>query len=282
MGNVTGRDGIEDGGGDDDSSVRSRSDVDPGSTHVRRIGSVDSVEIWSPESPGRSRSPLMFAPQPPVPPLQGAADVNPIFNQQWMNGTDEELDGPLENGIPILITWNRGGNVVLVEGSWDNWISRKPLHRSGKDHAILMVLPSGVYQYKFIVDGQLRYSPELPFVTDEMGSITNLLDVHDYLPENVESISEFYSPPSPDSSYSWSSPSDEDFAKEPPIVPSQLHVTVLGMQNTDEAPPKPQHVVLNHLFIEKGSPSQSMVALGLTQRFQSKYVTAVLYKPVNR
>ncbi|RRT62437.1 hypothetical protein B296_00019716 [Ensete ventricosum] len=62
MGNVSGRDGVEDGG-DDDASVRSRSDADPGSTPVRRVRSVDSVESWPPESPGRSRSPLMFAPQ---------------------------------------------------------------------------------------------------------------------------------------------------------------------------------------------------------------------------
>ncbi|URE39315.1 major facilitator superfamily antiporter [Musa troglodytarum] len=354
MGNVNGRDGVEDGG-DEDASVRSRSDADPGSTHVRRVRSVDSVESWPPESPGRSRSPLMFAPQVtialllltvfgavcflflhgcfdassfrvnaiflceyimrfrhltsgndarlgyerttviiwgghcnlsylkvPVPPLPGAVDAPPVFNQLWMNEPDQLSDGPIEKGIPTLITWNRGGNVVLVEGSWDNWTSRKHLQRSGKDHAILMVLPSGVYRYKFIVDGQLKYIPDLPFVSDEMGNITNLLDVHDYVPENVESISEFDLPPSPDSSYSWSL-TDEDFAKEPPLVPSQLHLTVLGMQNTDEeASPKPQHVVLNHLFIEKGSSSQSMVALGLSHRFQSKYVTVVLYKPVRR
>ncbi|CAD5165001.1 unnamed protein product [Musa acuminata subsp. malaccensis] len=281
MGNVSGRDGVEDGG-DEDASVRSRSDADPGSTNVRRVRSVDSVESWPPESPGRSRSPLMFAPQVPVPPLHGAADAPPVFNQLWMNEPDQLSDGPLEKGIPTLITWNRGGNVVLVEGSWDDWTSRKHLQRSGKDHAILMVLPSGVYRYKFIVDGQLKYIPDLPFVSDEMGNITNLLDVHDYVPENVESISEFDLPPSPDSSYSWSL-TDEDFAKEPPLVPSQLHLTVLGMQNTDEeASPKPQHVVLNHLFIEKGSSSQSMVALGLSHRFQSKYVTVVLYKPVRR
>lgn len=59
---MSGRDGVEDGG-DEDASVRSRSDADPGSTHVRRVRSVDSVESWPPESPGRSRSPLMFAPQ---------------------------------------------------------------------------------------------------------------------------------------------------------------------------------------------------------------------------
>lgn len=59
------------------------------------------------------------------------------------------------------------------------------------------------------------------------------------------------------------------------------------MENSNEAsssppPPKPQHVVLNHVFIEKGWPSQSVVALGLTHRFQSKYVTVVLYKPLQK
>lgn len=51
------------------------------------------------------------------------------------------------------------------------------MQRSGKDFAVLMVLPSGVYHYKLIVDGEWRYIPELPYVTDEMGRISNLLDV---------------------------------------------------------------------------------------------------------
>jgi hypothetical protein len=55
------------------------------------------------------------------------------------------------------------------------------------------------------------------------------------------------------------------------------------MENADEASSsKPQHVVLNHLFMEKGWASQSVVALGLTHRFESKYVTVVLYKPLKR
>lgn len=281
MGNAAGKD-LENG----DDGPSERSDGDGGfltySNHVGRAHSVDSIGSTPPESPGRSLSPLMFAPQIPVPPLQRATDASPVFNQPWMNEAQESSDDPLEKGIPALISWNQGGNNVLVEGSWDNWITRKALQRSGKDHSILLVLPSGVYQYKFIVDGERRYIPDLPCIADEMGQITNILDVHDYVPENPESVAEFESPPSPDSSYGWLSPADEDFAKEPPAVPPQLHLTVLGMQHSEEASPKPQHVVLNHLYIEKGWASQSLVALALTHRFQSKYVTAILYKPVGR
>ncbi|XP_042399037.1 SNF1-related protein kinase regulatory subunit beta-1-like [Zingiber officinale] len=281
MGNASGRDGMEESDSDDP-FARSRPYAGSNSNDTRYVRSADS--FWPPERPSRSRSPLMFAPQVPVPPLPGASDPPPIFDQRWTNEPDQQFDGPLEKGIPTLITWNRGGNTILVEGSWDDWTSRKPLQRSGKDHAILLVLPSGVYHYKFIIDGQPRHMPDLPFVTDEMGNIINLLDVHDHVPENVESISEFDSPPSPVSSYSWSPPADEDFAKEPPAVPPHLRLTVLETQNTDEASLTPEHVGLNHLCIEKGSSSssQSVVGLGLTHRFRSKYVTVVLYRPVQR
>lgn len=55
---------------------------------------------------------------------------------------------------------------------------RKVLQRSGKDYTILLVLPSGIYHYKFIVDGEVRYIPELPCVADETGIVFNLLDVN--------------------------------------------------------------------------------------------------------
>jgi len=172
---------------------------------------------------------------------------------------------------------------VFLEGSWDNWTSRRALERSGKDHAILLVLPSGVYHYRIIVDGELRYIPELPHATDERGQVANLLDVHDYVPESLDSVAEFEAPPSPEHSYDLQYPGDEEFAKEPPTLPPQLLMSVLGdTDNTDNQASKPQHVVLNHLFIEKGWGSQSLLALGVTHRFESKYVSFVLYKPLKR
>ncbi|KAL6956941.1 galactose metabolism-related protein, partial [Sarracenia purpurea var. burkii] len=113
----------------------------------------------------------------PVAPLQ-RNEGPPIFNQMWQNESPGAVGLPPEQGIPTLITWNYGGNDVAVEGSWDNWTSRKTLQRSGKDHSILLVLSLGIYHYSFIVDGERRYTPDLPFVADEMGHVCNLLDVH--------------------------------------------------------------------------------------------------------
>ena len=39
-----------------------------------------------------------------------------------------------------------GGEHVEVEGSWDNWTTRQPLTRTGKDFTIIKLLPPGVYQ----------------------------------------------------------------------------------------------------------------------------------------
>ncbi|PKA48147.1 SNF1-related protein kinase regulatory subunit beta-1 [Apostasia shenzhenica] len=285
MGNASAKEDVENGGsgGGDDPAVRSGGD--PGFLRgggARRSRSLEAMGSSPPESPSRSRSPLMFAPQVPVAPLQRASDAPSGFNHYWMNDPYVTSDPPLEKGIPVLITWNFGGTNVLVEGSWDNWTSRKALQRSGKDHSILLVLPSGVYQYRFFVDGQWRYIVDLPSVANEMGHF-NIIDVNEYVPEDLQSVGEFESPPSPDSSYGHMLPVDEDFAKEPPTVPPQLHLTVLGTQQPDDqAIVNPQHVVLNHLFIEKGWSSQSLVPLGFTHRFQSKYVTVVLYKPARR
>uniref|UniRef100_A0A0C9RW49 TSA: Wollemia nobilis Ref_Wollemi_Transcript_9693_1409 transcribed RNA sequence n=1 Tax=Wollemia nobilis TaxID=56998 RepID=A0A0C9RW49_9CONI len=243
-------------------------------------GSSESMGHSPPESPGRSTSPVLFASQVPVAPLPNSADS--VTNQPWAYNSSGSEDIYYERGIPTMITWSYGGNDVVVEGSWDNWTSRQPLHRAGKDFTIMLVLPSGIYQYKFIVDGEWRYVPDLPWITDEMGNANNVLDVHDYVPENLESVAEFEPPQSPDSSYSGSFPAPEDFAKEPPVVPPHLHLTLLNVPpvETPEVVARPQHVILNHLYVEKGRSSQSVLALGLTHRFRSKYVTVILYKPL--
>ncbi|RAL38969.1 hypothetical protein DM860_014795 [Cuscuta australis] len=286
MGNANGR---EDGLPGSSDEVSGRSDGESGMLDQAPSSRVPSADLMSNsplQSPHRSPSPLLFAPQVPVAPLQPqGGDGAPVFNQIWSSEPHVTVDHTPEQGIPTLITWSHGGHNVTVEGSWDNWRSRKILQGSDKDHNVILVLPSGVYHYKFIVDGKVRYIADLPWVADELGRVCNILDVNNRVPENLHSVSEFEAPPSPDSTYDQAFLGEEDFAKDPLVVPPQLHLTVLDSDEPDEtdASSKPQHVVLNHLFIEKEwSSSQSSVALGLTHRFQAKYVTVVLYKPLRR
>ncbi|GFQ00631.1 extra-large guanine nucleotide-binding protein 1 [Phtheirospermum japonicum] len=99
-----------------------------------------------PPSPRASQSPLMFRPQMPVVPLQ-RPDEQQIPNPSWMQTSSTYEDTYNEQGVTTMITWSYGGDEVLVEGSWDDWKTRKPLQRSGKDFTIMMVLSSGVYEF---------------------------------------------------------------------------------------------------------------------------------------
>ncbi|KAL6332671.1 hypothetical protein AAG906_010011 [Vitis piasezkii] len=301
MGNVNGR---EDGGGSPSTvGVEEEGGGDGGGggsggahqnmatrleTHVSYHASSGSPELMGqspPHSPRATQSPLMFTPQIPVIPLQ-KPDEMLITNHSWMQASSGYEDMCSEQGIPTMITWSYGGKEVAVEGSWDNWKIRKPLQRSGKEFTIMKVLPSGVYQYRFIVDGQWRYIPDMPWAQDDAGNAYNILDLQDYVPEDLESISGFEPPQSPDSSYNNLELGSEDFAKEPPLVPPHLQMTLLNVPSSAvEIPPpmpRPQHVVLNHLYMQKGKSGPSVVALGSTNRFRAKYVTVVLYKSLQR
>ncbi|KAF4348356.1 hypothetical protein G4B88_007882 [Cannabis sativa] len=75
-------------------------------------------------------------------------------------------------------------------------------------------------------------------------------------------------PKSPDSSYNNLQLAADDFSKEPPMVPPHLQMTLLNLpapSSYTEIPPpmsRPQHVVLNHLYMQKGRiGGPSVVAL---------------------
>ncbi|KAA8526619.1 hypothetical protein F0562_008178 [Nyssa sinensis] len=185
-----------------------------------------------------------------------------------------------------MITWNYDGKRVAIEGSWDNWKTREFLQRSGKDFTIMKVLQSGVYHYRFIVDGQWTYAPDLPVERDDRGNISNILDLQDCIPEVPNNISASESPPSPISSYNNSPFNSEDFNQKLLELPPLLQKTPLDQPPSSKDSPqsleKPSAAVLNHLYIQKGRSGQSVVALGSTHRFRRKYVTLVLYKSLRK
>lgn len=46
----------------------------------------------------------------------------------------------------------------------------------------MQLLPRGVHQYKFIVDGEWRFSPEDPTMPDINGHINNYIDTTNFQP----------------------------------------------------------------------------------------------------
>lgn len=185
--------------------------------------------------------------------------------------------------VPTVIVWSHGGQDVEVEGSFDNWSSRQALQKSGKNFTIIKLLPPGVYQYKFIVDGEWQYDPNQPAMFDEMHNVNNVIEVQEYLPENLSNLSGFEPPASPEQSYTNPEPHPDDFHKEPPTMPPHLNLTLLNVPPAMDAQavlPRPQHVILNHAYVQRCHKSIDAIAIGTTQRYKSKYITTVLYKPM--
>ena len=48
-----------------------------------------------------------------------------------------------------------GGDVVELEGSFDNWHTRQRMQRTGKDFTLVKLLPPGVYQVKLKANSNL-------------------------------------------------------------------------------------------------------------------------------
>ncbi|XP_024994785.1 SNF1-related protein kinase regulatory subunit beta-3-like [Cynara cardunculus var. scolymus] len=107
----------------------------------------------------------------------------------------------------------------------------------------------------------------------------NNLHGHD---QETPVVAGFEIPRSPDASYNNIYTANEDEGRDPPVVPQHLQHTVLSYPAPAVSLPNPQHVVLNHLYIENRQVTRSVVALGLSHRFRTKNVTVVLYKPVQR
>jgi 5'-AMP-activated protein kinase regulatory beta subunit len=233
----------------------------------------------SPPVPG---SPITYSPQLPMEPLaKHGNDTGSIYGHSEFAGWAAE-----PKQVPTVILWAHGGSVVQLEGSFDNWRQRHQMQKSGKDYTLVKLLSPGVYQYKFIVDGQWRHDPNLPSMYDDQGNINNVIEVQEYVPENLDSISSFEPPPSPPSSYVNTPAVSEDFLKEPPAMPPQLQLSLLNVppvMDAIAALPRPQHVVLNHIYLQRlpGSTTDATV-LGITHRYRSKYVTTVLYRPRHR
>ncbi|BDA44545.1 5'-AMP-activated protein kinase subunit beta-2 [Coccomyxa sp. Obi] len=261
-----------------------------GNTHAKRSGGDDGVSddgSFGPGSPPPSPgpgSPLTYSPQMAMDPMP-MADNAPLVRDHAAEFHGLAAWPAQPKLVPTVIVWSHGGEHVEVEGSFDNWGVRHTMQKSGKDFTIIKLLPPGVYQYKFIVDGEWKYAPDQPAMHDERGIINNVVEVQEYVPDHLDSLVGFEPPPSPPESYDNPRQVPEDFAKDPPAMPPHLQLTLLNVPSVDgeaQSLPRPQHVILNHLYCQRNSRSINATVVGTTHRYKSKYVTTVMYKPKRR
>jgi len=147
-------------------------------------------------------------------------------------------------------------------------------------------LPAGRHEYKFFVDGQWLHDPNEEATDNGLGSYNNVVNVNqkdfDAYFETWDIMSAEKGGSSPPGSYSQLMPPRSATSGLPPHLPPLLHQTVLNQEPLSEEDPtllpKPPHVILHHLYAL--SIKDNVLVLSATHRYQEKYVTTLLYKPV--
>eukprot|EP01026_Neomeris_dumetosa_P074222 TRINITY_DN7703_c0_g2_i1.p2 TRINITY_DN7703_c0_g2~~TRINITY_DN7703_c0_g2_i1.p2 ORF type:complete len:265 (-),score=32.53 TRINITY_DN7703_c0_g2_i1:814-1608(-) len=222
-------------------------------------------------------SPLQYGIQANMEPMLHSADSS------FSVGATEYAGWPMHpKMVPTIIVWPHGGTDVQIKGSWNNWTTLTKLQKSDKDFTIVQLLAPGVYQYKFKVDDQWKHDPNRPAVYDDDGNINNVLEVQEYAPENITNLQGFEPPPSPRESYDCGEGSPEEMSKDPPKMPAHLNLTLLNVPaalNPSAALPRPGHVILNHVYYQRGNQNVQGSVIGSTHRYKSKYITTIIYKP---
>jgi len=192
--------------------------------------------------------------------------------------------------LPTVFKWEGGGKDVYVSGSFNNWKTKIPLVKSHGDFYTIVDLPEGEHQYKFFVDGQWLHSPVDPLSHSEMGTQNNTMKVKKEDFDAFEALAidgrTTSKKPMGNSDYGQDIPPRHIDGKHsgPPFLPPQLLQVILNKDTPAHVEPsllpEPNHVMLNHLYAL--SIKDGVMVLSATHRFRKKYVTTLLYKPLQK
>ncbi|XXH00235.1 Enhancer of polycomb-like protein 1 [Hypoxylon texense] len=119
-----------------------------------------------------------------VPPLDDSSSI-PRRASGLSNATDEEDTEELRVDktrptIPTRIEWLRGGQKVYVTGTPFQWSRKQRLvpskNKEGVLETVIPVFP-GTHHIKFLVDGSMQTSPDLPTTVDFGNNLVNYIEV---------------------------------------------------------------------------------------------------------
>ena len=196
---------------------------------------------------------------------------------------------------PVVFRWDGRGHDVSVSGSFNNWQTNLPLYSSQGDLSTIVELPEGPHQYKFFVDGGWVHDPNEATVSDNFGGMNNIMivkpsdfDLFEALDGDMAvtvGLGSSKLSSTPPGRYGQEMP-DSTLgvrASTPPVLPAQLMQAILNAEPESKQDPsllaEPNHVMLNHLYAL--SVRDGVMVLGATHRYKQKYVTTMLYKPIN-
>jgi len=213
--------------------------------------------------------------------------------------------GPLAKPVPVetvptAFKWSNGGERVFVTGSFNNWQGKIMMHRNEhnpQEFVLVLDIPPGTHQYKFIVDEQWRLNEASPTVQHQ-GVTNNVVEVKRPVFEHLNSPFDDSDDEDVDEhgrKVTWGQrvPSIDEYSANPLKVPPHLnqHNIILNKEVPNQVDPYvlsiPGHELLNHLFIADNGSESGVVITAITQRFRTKasisvtpkFVTLIYYKP---
>ena len=107
-------------------------------------------------------------------------------NKEIKNSDNTPLNIP-ETEFIYTFTWEEGGNEIKIIGSFTDWKESYDMKKDLNDNVYKISLPlhNKIYYYKFIVDGEWKYSEIQPKTKDNSGNINNILDLTNFIFNNT-------------------------------------------------------------------------------------------------
>jgi hypothetical protein len=223
--------------------------------------------------------------------------------------------------VPTHFEWKEDGHVVYVTGSFCNWGQKFLMNKVNNRFEVDIDLIRGVYQYKYIIDGNWKFSKHHPSCNDGRGNINNIIDTTHYpLPVVKEKNIKFNKGPpettremeskndasKPDVEiYNSLIPTKNDLYVDALLCPTNYkeyyninHISNQHAIGKEEYFVKednpifydnssyrsisvPPHIFLNHLSSAKVNNRKGILFNSSSQRVRNKYCTIIYYKPVN-
>ena len=124
--------------------------------------------------------------------LNSLKKMNNKYQSQAQSETRENTKVTVVNDqkIPYKFEWKDGGNEVKITGSFfDNWSRCEQMKKnlSTGTYEIIIELPKGIHQFKFIVDNKWACSQDYAIIHDVSNNSNNIIDLTNYINENNDS-----------------------------------------------------------------------------------------------
>mmetsp|Transcript_1842 Transcript_1842/g.6524 ORF Transcript_1842/g.6524 Transcript_1842/m.6524 type:complete len:292 (-) Transcript_1842:298-1173(-) len=113
---------------------------------------------------------------------KGTDNNAPITRSESTTSSEDERDYyPRDKTqfVSLMLVWPYGGRKVSIIGSFNGWREAIPMNYNDEDKCFLVVLtvPGGKHQYRFLVDGVNRTDPKQRTERDDKGELVNVIEL---------------------------------------------------------------------------------------------------------